>query len=180
MFLRWVLRHFFPLPLFTTLHLAASNWMWYLFAIIEGKHVRVKSDLIKFDLFAKKKQNKYRLWERYTETEDGKVFTEYRWCSNQLRWLTLKTVKLYESNISKQAKSNHKAFWRYVGSKTIMKSKYPICILLKRTTQNVSLRMTGVRLTGYGISSQVSLLLSRVGDGIYQTSLGLDINFNCY
>ena len=59
------------------------------------------------------------------ETEDGKIFTEYRRCSNQLRRLTRKATKLYEQNISKQAKGNPKAFWRYVGSKTNMKSKIP-------------------------------------------------------
>ena len=72
-----------------------------------------------------KKRKKYRLWKRYLEKEDGKIYSEYRRCSNQLRRLTRKATKIYEKNISLQAKNNPKVFWKFVGSKTKMKSKIP-------------------------------------------------------
>ena len=91
--------------------------------IVQARQKRFSIQLDRETLAKKRKE--YRLWKRYMETEDGKIFTEYRRWSNQLRWLTRKATKLYEQNISKQAKGNPKAFWRYVGSKTNMKSKIP-------------------------------------------------------
>ena len=113
------------------------------------------------------------------ETKDGKIFTEYRRCSNQLRRLTRKATKLYEQNISKQAKGNLKAFWRYVGSKTNMKSKIPD---LYSTDDNNPDLMTkddkgkADRL-GYFFSSVIT---NEPEGGIYLTSLKLNINWNCY
>ena len=68
-----------------------------------------------------KKRKKYRLWQRYTETEDGKIYAEYCRCSNQLRRLTRKATKLFEKNIANQSKQNPKAFWNYVSTKTKMR-----------------------------------------------------------
>ena len=59
------------------------------------------------------------------ETEDGKIYAEYRRCSNQLRRLTRKATKLFEKNIANQSKENPKAFWNYVSTKTKMRSKIP-------------------------------------------------------
>ena len=110
------------------------------------------------------------------ETEDGKIFTEYRRCSNQLRRLTRKATKLYEQNISKQAKGNPKAFWRYVGSKTNMKSKIPD---LYATDDNNPDLMTK---DDKGKADRLGDFFSSVftnepdGGGIYLTSLKLNIN----
>ena len=45
----------------------------------------------------------------------------------QISWegLTKKATKIYEKNISLQAKNNPKVFWKFVGSKTKIKSKIP-------------------------------------------------------
>ena len=39
-----------------------------------------------------KRRRKHRLWQWFLESEDGKVYTEYRRCSNQLRRLTRKAT----------------------------------------------------------------------------------------
>ena len=72
-----------------------------------------------------KKRRKHRLWQRFLETEDGKVYTEYRRCSNQLRRLTRKATKIFEKGIAKSAKTQPKKFWKYVSSKTKAKNKIP-------------------------------------------------------
>ena len=95
---------------------------------IPRKIIRTKNRRYSVQLDRKtlaKKRKKYRLWKRYLETEDGKIYSEYRRCSNQLRRLTRKAAKIYEKNISLQAKNNPKVFWKFVGSKTKMKSKIP-------------------------------------------------------
>ena len=61
-----------------------------------------------------KKRKKYKLWKRYLETEDGQIYSEYRKCSNQLRRMTRKIVKIHEKGVAKKAKENPKAFWNYV------------------------------------------------------------------
>ena len=43
-----------------------------------------------------KKRKKYRLWKRFLESEEGKIYSEYRRCSNQVRSLTRKATKLFE------------------------------------------------------------------------------------
>ena len=72
-----------------------------------------------------KKRKKYRLWKRFLDTSDGKVYTEYRQCCNQLRRLTRKATKLCEQKIASKSKSNPKMFYKYVNSKTKLSPKIP-------------------------------------------------------
>ena len=68
---------------------------------------------------------KYRLWKRYLQSSDGRVYSEYCKCRNQLRRLTRKAVKDQEREIAKKAKSDPKAFWSFVNRKTKLKSAIP-------------------------------------------------------
>ena len=54
------------------------------------------------------------------ETEDGKIYAEYRRSSNQLRRLTRKATKLFERNIANQSKQNLKPF----GTMSALKLKW--------------------------------------------------------
>ena len=64
-----------------------------------------------------KMRKKHRLWQRYLQTRDGKIYLEYRRCSNQLRNITRKAVKNYEKELAKEVKKNPKRFWKYVNMK---------------------------------------------------------------
>ena len=57
------------------------------------------------------------------DTEEDKVYTEQRRCSNQLRRSTHKATKIFEQNITKDVRNNPKRLWKYVASKTKVKSK---------------------------------------------------------
>ena len=72
-----------------------------------------------------KKKKKYRLWKRYLELKDADVYKQYFTCRNQLRRLTRKAAKEHEKNIAKTVKTNCKGFWKYVNSKTKMRSSVP-------------------------------------------------------
>ena len=72
-----------------------------------------------------KRKRKHRLWQRYLETEDGKVYSEYRKCSNQLRNLTRKATKEFEKNLARNVKSQPKKFWKYVNNKRTVKTSIP-------------------------------------------------------
>ena len=72
-----------------------------------------------------KRKRKYRLWKRYMDTKDGKVYADYCRCRNQVRRSTRKAWKIHEQNIAGNAKNNPKSFWRYIKSKTKMRSAIP-------------------------------------------------------
>ena len=42
-----------------------------------------------------KRKKKYRLWKRYLESRDAKVYEEYCRCRNQVRRLTRQGIKVY-------------------------------------------------------------------------------------
>ena len=85
---------------------------------------------IKLDKTAKAKlRKKQRLWKQYLKTKDTKTYTDFRRTSNQLRRLTRKSIKEKERNISDQAKTNRKCFWKYANRKR--KYKVPIPNLYK-------------------------------------------------
>ena len=46
-------------------------------------------------------KKKYRLWKRYLESWDAKVYEEYCRCRNQVRRLTRQGIKVYERNSRK-------------------------------------------------------------------------------
>ena len=72
-----------------------------------------------------KRKKKHRLWKRYLESKDGKVYEEYCRCRNQVRRMTRRAIKLHEKDIAKKAKLNNKAFWKFINSKTKLRSTIP-------------------------------------------------------
>ena len=58
-------------------------------------------------------------------TRDGEVYKEYRTCVNQLRRLTKKATKQCEKKIASEAKNNPKLVFKYINSKTKIKSTIP-------------------------------------------------------
>ena len=90
---------------------------------------------IKLDKTAKSKlRKKQRLWKQYLKRKDTKTYTDFSRTSNQLRHLTRKSPKEKERNISDQAKTNPKSFWKYVNQKR--KYKVPIPNLYKSKAEN--------------------------------------------
>ena len=55
---------------------------------------------------------------------DTKTYTDFRRSSNQLQHLTRKSVEERERNISDQAKTNPKSFWKYVNQKNKMQGPH--------------------------------------------------------
>ena len=72
----------------------------------------IKRISIPLDRKALSNRKKYRLWKRYLQTKDAKVYVEYCRCRNQVRRLTRQAVKSKEKNIANQVKSNSKQLWR--------------------------------------------------------------------
>jgi len=70
----------------------------------------------------KKRKKKYRLWKRYLESKDAKDYHEYCKVRNQVRRMTRNAVLDRERNVAAQAKSNSKTFWRFINSKTKLRS----------------------------------------------------------
>ena len=66
----------------------------------------------------RKIKKKHTLWKRFMETNDGKRYTEYCRARNQVRALTRKLQKQFEVNLAHDAKTNPKAVWKYMNSKT--------------------------------------------------------------
>jgi len=71
------------------------------------------------------RKRKYRLWQRFLETKDVKVYKEYCRVRNQVRRLTRKAVKQREKKIASLVKENSKVFWKYISRKTKMQSRIP-------------------------------------------------------
>ncbi len=67
----------------------------------------------------KKKRN---LWKRYMETKLSKTYREYCKVRNKVKNMLKFFRKQKERNISKNIKNNPKAFWKYIKSKTSVKS----------------------------------------------------------
>lgn len=77
----------------------------------------------------KKIKKKHRLWNRMKEMKlegnlpsSGNIETEYRRLNNQIRRDTRNAAKIREQEIARNVKRNPKVFWRYVSSKTKIKS----------------------------------------------------------
>ena len=79
-------------------------------------------------------RKKQRLWKQYLKIKDTKTYTDIKRTSNQLRHLTRKSVKEKERNISDQAKTNPKRFWKYLNQKR--KYKVPTPNLYKSKAEN--------------------------------------------
>ena len=73
----------------------------------------------------RKLKRKYSAWKRYCDTEE---YTDYVCAQNEKKELSKMTKKLckdFEHEISKNIKTNPKAFWRYVQSKVKSRSSIP-------------------------------------------------------
>ena len=70
-------------------------------------------------------RKKHAAWKRYLETKCGEDYLKYTRARNQARRETRKAQKEYESKLAKEVKFNNKSFWKYVHSKTKLKSKIP-------------------------------------------------------
>ena len=71
------------------------------------------------------KKKKYKLWQRFLNTRDGELYTEYRRCSNKLRSLTRKATMICEKDMAANSKGNPKLIHQYLNSKTKIKSSIP-------------------------------------------------------
>ena len=63
-------------------------------------------------------KKKHTLWKRYMETKEGKYYTEYCRARNQVRKLKRTIQKEFEMKLATEAKTNPKAVWKYMNSKT--------------------------------------------------------------
>ena len=52
------------------------------------------------------------------ETKDGLYYAEFCKARNQVRKMTRKLQKQFEMKLAAEAKSNPKAIWKYINSKT--------------------------------------------------------------
>ena len=69
-----------------------------------------------------KMRRKERLWKKYRDGKDERVFEQYKRVRNQVRKLSRNAVKKYEQDIAMAAKENPKRFWSYVKTKSKTKS----------------------------------------------------------
>ena len=74
-------------------------------------------------------KRKYRLWENYIKTGDGRKYLEYCRVRNQVRAITRKVQKELEKKVAKEAKSNPKRFWQFVNNKTKSRPTIPDLVL---------------------------------------------------
>ena len=65
-----------------------------------------------------KEKKEHTLWKRYIETKEGKYYTEYCRTRNQVCIPTRRIQKEFEMKLATEAKSNPKAVWKYMNSKT--------------------------------------------------------------
>ena len=78
---------------------------------------------VKLNGTAKSKlRQKQRLWKQYIKTNGTSIYVKFRKVSNQLRYLTRKSVRDLERSISENTKNNPKNFWKYVSQKRKIKS----------------------------------------------------------
>ncbi len=66
-------------------------------------------------------KRKHRVWTRYMEKREKKTHSEFCRLRNKVKNLTRQNRKKFEKDLSKQAKSNPKAVWKYINSKSRIK-----------------------------------------------------------
>ena len=74
-------------------------------------------------------KRKYRLWDSYIKTGDGKKYLEYCRVRNQVRAITRRVQKELEKKVAKEVKSNPKKFWQYIRNKTKSRPTIPDLLL---------------------------------------------------
>ena len=97
-----------------------------------------------------RRKKKSRLWKRYLATKEIRIYEEYYKCRNQLRRFTRKSLKSQEQNIAIKAKTKNKLFWKFVSSKTKMKSSIPdlftsskVYLMLKTNDNQIKAELLG-------------------------------------
>ena len=63
-------------------------------------------------------KKKHTLWKHYMETKEGNYYIEYCRARNQVHKLTRRIQKEFEMKLATEAKTNPKAVWKYMNSKT--------------------------------------------------------------
>ena len=87
-------------------------------SIVSGNSNKHKGKIpVSRDTITKIKK-KHIAWKRYMETKNEKHYAEYCRVRNQVRTLSRKLQKQYELKLAIDAKSNPKAVWKYMNSKT--------------------------------------------------------------
>ena len=67
-------------------------------------------------------KEKHNLWKRYMETRSFTIYTKYTKARNKVKNMVKYLRKEKEKKISTNIKDNPKAFWKYIKSKTSIKS----------------------------------------------------------
>ena len=70
------------------------------------------------DKVLKKIKKKFKLFQRYLLTKDGKDYSKYAKMQNESKNLIKSTRKAYERKIAEECKNNPKSFWTYVQERT--------------------------------------------------------------
>ena len=81
-------------------------------------------------------KHKNRAWQRYLETRSPDKYRDYTKARNKLRKLTRKAAKEVERQISNNAKSNPKGFWRHVRDR--LKTNTDVANLVDRRNSDVN------------------------------------------
>ena len=68
-------------------------------------------------------KNKHRSWRKFMRNKQKETYLQYCKSRNRVRKITRNAQKSFERDIAKSIKSNPKKFWRYVKSKSKVKSK---------------------------------------------------------
>ena len=63
--------------------------------------------------------------KKHLETKSGADYLKYTRARNQSKKATRQAQKAYETKLAKDIKNNNKPFWKYVNSKSKVKSKIP-------------------------------------------------------
>ena len=63
-------------------------------------------------------KRKHRLWSRYVETKDPKIYNKFKETRNNVRREIRKMRRVEQLSVARNCKANPKAFWSYIKKKT--------------------------------------------------------------
>ena len=66
-------------------------------------------------------KNKHKLWKQYFASKDPEIYKQFCRTRNKVKSITRKAQKNYENSLAKKAKTNPKAIWQYIKSKSKIK-----------------------------------------------------------
>ena len=93
--------------------------------ILDKPHGRTTGKTIMDHTALKAIRKKHSAWKRYMETKEANKYLEYCKIRNKVRQITRQIRKQFESRIAQKVRTNPKAFWAYVKSKTKAKPGIP-------------------------------------------------------